>query len=57
MKKNLWIDLSDIEVEDVELLSQQGSRGIPEFAASCGTVCCGAGACSCTAEEGKGQAA
>lgn len=44
----LAIDLSDLEIADVEILAQQGGRGIPEFAASCGTNCCAANACSCT---------
>ena len=33
------IDLSGIEVEDIELFLQEGSRGMPEFAASCSTIC------------------
>jgi len=45
-----WIDLSDIELEDVEVLSQEGARGIPEFAASSGECSCGI--CSCS-EEGE----
>jgi thiazolylpeptide-type bacteriocin precursor len=55
--ENLWIDLSDIELDDIEVLSQQGGRGIPEFAASSGTICCSNGACSCCDEEGRGTAA
>lgn len=48
---NLSIELNDIEVADIEILDQEGSRGVPEFAAStadCGT--CNAGSCSCTVE-------
>lgn len=50
--QDLWIDLSDIQLEDVEILSQEGGRGIPEFAASSGGTCCAMGACSCSAPEG-----
>lgn len=46
MKDQIWIDLSDIDLEDVEVLSQEGSRAIPEFAASTGT--CDCGQCSCS---------
>ncbi len=59
MATKMWIDVSDLELEDVEVLSQEGGRGIPEFAASstnCGS-CCASNACSCSAEEGKGSAA
>jgi hypothetical protein len=45
--RELFIDLSDLEFEDVEVLVQEGGRGIPEFAASsCQT--CGCGTCSCS---------
>jgi hypothetical protein len=46
----LFIDLNDIAIEDVEILAQEGSRGMPEFAASsagAGASCCATGACSC----------
>lgn len=49
----LLIDLSDIKLDDVQILSMEGGRAIPEFAASSGTQCCGVGACSCSAEEGS----
>ena len=40
------IDLSDLHVEDIEVLVQEGSQGMPEFAASsCDT--CNCGTCSC----------
>lgn len=49
---NLMIDLSDLEIEDVELLALEGRRGMPEFAASCCTGCtCNSGGCSCTQEK------
>lgn len=35
----IQIDLSGIEIEDVELFLQEGSRGMPEFAASCSGIC------------------
>jgi len=50
-KDNLFIDLTDIAVEDVEILAQEGSRGMAEFAASSGTNCSVAGACSCVIKE------
>jgi hypothetical protein len=50
MTADLMIDLSDLDIADVELLAHPGSRGMPEFAASCGTNCaiCESGGCSCT---------
>jgi len=51
----LFIDLDDINVSEVEILTQEGSRGIEHFAAStasCGT--CNEGGCSCTIEEPGG---
>jgi hypothetical protein len=43
------LDLSDLEIEDVEVLMQDGGRGMPEFAASsCDNCSCGT--CSCTVE-------
>jgi hypothetical protein len=51
MTADLMIDLSDLEIADVELLAHSGSRGMPEFAASSCTNCtCGPGGCSCTKE-------
>jgi len=51
----LQIDLSDLVIEDIEVLAQEGSRGIPEFAASstiCPTPCiCEPGGCSCSISE------
>lgn len=46
----LRIDLSDIEVEEIEVLTQEGSRGLPEFAAS-SCDACNCGVCSCTVDE------
>lgn len=42
----LFIDLTDIAIEDVEVLAQEGSRGMAELAASSGT-CNSSGICSC----------
>jgi hypothetical protein len=39
----LNIDLSDLAVEDVELFLEEGSRGLSDFGASCGTTTCGSG--------------
>ena len=48
---DLRIDLSDLEIQDVAVLAQSGSRGMPEFAASSCTDCnCQAGGCSCVVE-------
>lgn len=38
--KELSIDLSGIELKDLEILTQEGARAIPEFAASTSS-CCG----------------
>jgi len=38
-KTNLLIELDTIEIEDIEVFLQEGSRGMPEFAASCSTIC------------------
>jgi len=46
----LQIDLSDLEIEDVEVLAQEGSRGIPEFAASSCVNCFPGAGCSCTVD-------
>lgn len=46
-QERLKIDLSDIDVEEIEILTQEGGRGLPEFAASsCDS--CNCGICSCT---------
>lgn len=47
----LKIDLNDLELEDIEVFLQEGSRGMPDFAASSGTNCCVAGACSCKIQQ------
>ena len=38
--ENLRIDLSDIELEDIQVLAREGAQGMPEFAAST-SGCCG----------------
>ena len=49
-KQSQWIDLSGIELGDVETLNQEGARAIPEFAASsCDNCSCGT--CSCGGDE------
>jgi hypothetical protein len=47
MNEELKLDLSDLELEDIEIFVQEGSRGMPDFAASTGTNCNAPGACSC----------
>lgn len=49
-KNELLVDLSDLATDEVEVLAQQGGRGMPEFAASTGN-CGSTGTCSCTVEE------
>jgi bacterioferritin-associated ferredoxin len=46
----LFIDLTDINIEEVEVLAQEGSRGLAELAASTGT-CNGCGTCSCVIQQ------
>jgi len=49
VRNPVQIDLSGLEIEDIELFLQEGSRGIPEFAASCSTIChywCCAASCN-----------
>ena len=47
----LFVDLNDIAISEVEILVQEGSRGMAELAASCGTNCNVATACSCTIKQ------
>ena len=56
MNNELRIDLGDLELEDIEVFLQEGSRGMPDFAASTGTNCTAAGACSCHIQEDPEQA-
>lgn len=56
MDNNLFIDLDDIAVDAVTVLSEEGSRGMPEFAASCipyglGPTPSGPCLCSCAIES------
>jgi hypothetical protein len=37
-KDNLELDLTGLEIEEVEVFMQEGSRGTPEFAASSGNT-------------------
>lgn len=42
--EHLRVDLSDIELQDIEILAQEGAQGMPDFAAStsgCTGNCCG----------------
>ncbi len=49
-----WIDLTDLDLGEIEILSEEGGRGIPEFAASTGTGCNASGSCSCnTITDGR----
>ena len=53
MANDLFIDLSDLDVSEVEILTHEGSLGMTPFAAStasCGQ-CCAKGACSCSVDE------
>ena len=51
MNEELKIDLSDLELEDIEIFQQEGSRAMPDFAASTGTHCTVANACSCVVKD------
>ena len=46
----LFIDLTDIAIEEIEILAQEGSRGLAELAASSGH-CDSSGICSCDVEK------
>ncbi len=48
---DLFIDLSDLKVEEVEILAQEGSRGLPEFAASTSPNCVIGCTGSCSSEQ------
>jgi hypothetical protein len=52
LNDELLVDLSDLATAEVEVLAQQGGRGMPEFAASCG-YCDSTGNCSCVVKETK----
>ncbi len=49
----LQIDLNDLAVEEIQILVQEGSRGLAEFAASC-CKNCNCGTCSCGQQESSG---
>jgi hypothetical protein len=44
----LEINLDGLDLEDVEVFSQEGSKGMPAFAASSGFICLPGSSCSCT---------
>jgi len=49
-QRKLTIDLDAIDIEEIEVFLQEGSRGTSEFAASCSTIChylCCAPSCNC----------
>jgi hypothetical protein len=48
---SLRIDLSDLVLEDIEILNQQGATGMPGFAASSGHTCIEAGSSSCSCQS------
>ncbi len=50
LNNELLVDLSDLATAEIEVLAQQGSRGMPEFAASTGS-CPSTGTCSCVVEQ------
>jgi hypothetical protein len=51
----LLVDLSDLTTAEIEVLAQQGGRGMGEFAAS---SCCGpsTATCSCVVDQSESQA-
>ena len=50
-KGNL-IDLSDIELADLQIIAQDGARAVPEFAASTSGCCGGCTGTSTSCEDG-----
>jgi len=48
MTSSLELDLTGLETENIEVLFQEASKGMPAFAASTGGSCTVACACSCT---------
>ncbi|MEM9556680.1 MAG: hypothetical protein AAGC60_20640 [Acidobacteriota bacterium] len=55
MHDSMNIDLSNIDLADIDTLNAEG-KGLPEFAASCGTNCNTANACSCTVQQERPSA-
>lgn len=49
--RTLQIDLTGLEIEDIEVFLQEGSKGMPDFAASTGRNCVEAGSSSCSSEN------
>jgi hypothetical protein len=50
INNQLLVDLSDLATAEIEVLAQQGGRGMPEFAASTGN-CDSTGTCSCVVKD------
>jgi hypothetical protein len=48
----LEIDLAGLDIEDIEVFTQDGSRAMPDFAAStgCNGWLCGFNICSCAVQ-------
>jgi hypothetical protein len=47
--ESLSIDLSDRQIEEIQLFLSEGSRGISDFGASCGNIIhCGTNSCVST---------
>jgi len=54
--KSLEIDLSGLEIGEIETFLQDGSKGVPEFAASCSGLCrwcCVASCNACAVDQPK----
>ena len=56
-KESLHINLDTIDIEEIEVFLQEGSRGSSEFAASCSTICrwCCTPSCNCYAADQPAQ--
>jgi len=56
---NLRLELDMVEIDDIEVFLQEGSKGMGEFAASCSTICswlcCTPSCACCVAESGETQ--
>ena len=56
MMKELKLNLENLDITSVESFVVENAKGLPEYAASTGTICCVQTACSCGggfAETGK----
>lgn len=53
--QNNTLRLNGLDLNEIEVFFEQGSKGMPAFAASCGTNCNVANSCSCTVKKLSAQ--